>query len=92
MDLLSLTQAEAQKLTNRGFALIDKVNALILPLVFPNGAADLRLSWNELRTLMLSYREEPTPREARVRKNGIGTGHKVAKNKRDALLVLGCGF
>ena len=66
MDLLSLTQAEALKLTARGFALVEAVNKLILPHVFPDAPEDLRLSWNELRTLMLSYRVEPTPREARV--------------------------
>ena len=66
MDLISLTQAEAKKLEARGFALIEAVNALILPLVFPEGCADLRLGWNELRTTMLVFRVEPTPREARV--------------------------
>ena len=67
MDLLSLTQAEAQKLTGRGFDLIEAVNRLVLPLVFPNGPDTLKLSWNDLRTLMLSFRESPGPREARVR-------------------------
>ena len=66
MDLLSLSQAEARGLVARGFDVVGRVNTLVLPLVFPEGPEDLQLGWNEMRTLMLCFRETPTARGARV--------------------------
>ena len=64
--LLTLTQAQARDLVKRGFDIISKINALILPITFPHPSPEFALTWRELRTIWVTFLENDTPRANRI--------------------------